>query len=443
MDGIDALIDMKNGQRNRIIGNTLSGTEAIPTFLVGLDDGIVLVNESNDQVSDNTITGAYDCGIETTGMIQNTLFDHNIIHNSPVCGIGAWYANSWKSNTVSNNQIDGSKKMLLFFRVWRLAPTEDAVYFSDNTFDHNVFMSSDPSESNAAITLVPNEVVFPNLPADGRDLRPEDFIIRNNVFTNNDFGTIGNGVSATPANAMTDGGGNSCPPNRANQPIRCVNAAITSPRPSDPPLPPREQPLPKPEASPEPPSNGAPSFVSPLSYLSLTQAFGLPMDPNGFQTALQQVTADTRQLNMSGTPDQMNAMANFITYGISQETIRLGMGERRALLRDYLQTVQRTDVVWEDMQRLATGRAPLTRNILAERGQASITLSTFIKIFGHKPNFQNTTEDFAWNTLLYRTRFPRDLSKESKGLRAYRALYHHAPLSPLDWTTVRVLGYVK
>jgi hypothetical protein len=45
--------------------------------------------------------------------------------------------------------------------------------------------------------------------------------------------------------------------------------------------------------------------------------------------------------------------------------------------------------------------------------------------------------------MMYRIRFPRDLVKESAGLKAYYALYRHNPTTPFGWAVVRVLGYVK
>jgi hypothetical protein len=61
---------------------------------------------------------------------------------------------------------------------------------------------------------------------------------------------------------------------------------------------------------------------------------------------------------------------------------------------------------------------------------------------GHAPNFQDAAEDLAWNTMMYRIRFPRDLVKEQKGITRFKTIFKRLPTSPLDWAEVRALGYV-
>jgi hypothetical protein len=72
----------------------------------------------------------------------------------------------------------------------------------------------------------------------------------------------------------------------------------------------------------------------------------------------------------------------------------------------------------------------------------SIALPVFNDIFGHDPNFEVAKENLAWNTLLYRIRFPRDMVREANGLQTYYSLYRHYPRTPFGWSVVRVLGYV-
>ena len=128
---------------------------------------------------------------------------------------------------------------------------------------------------------------------------------------------------------------------------------------------------------------------------------------------------------------------------MSSSTIKLGQGERRAVVRDYLETVHRSDFVWSDIERMTNGQIPLVRNLAIERANVASALPVFRRLFKHAPKFKNAKENLAWNTLLYRIRFPRNLAKEANGTKAYVAIYKHNPKTPFDWSVVRVLGYVK
>ncbi len=139
---------------------------------------------------------------------------------------------------------------------------------------------------------------------------------------------------------------------------------------------------------------------------------------------------------------QRYAMINFVTYGISPETQKFGSGERRAILRDYLNLVGRADVIWTDIQRMATGQKIVNRNLPKEQEQLPQVLAMFEKAFGHRPNFKDANEDLAWNTFMYRIRFTRNLDQEREGITDFRGIFNRDPKSPLDWSVVRALGYI-
>lgn len=131
--------------------------------------------------------------------------------------------------------------------------------------------------------------------------------------------------------------------------------------------------------------------------------------------------------------------ANFVTYGVSAATIKLGSGERLALVRDQLETLGRIDL--GALEQLATGQKPTTRNLPKEQAQVNKVLAMFRGLTGHTPNFKNAQEDLAWNTMMYRIRFTRDLVKERAGIVKFRAVFGRTPVSPLDWASVRAWGY--
>lgn len=153
------------------------------------------------------------------------------------------------------------------------------------------------------------------------------------------------------------------------------------------------------------------------------------------------VSSDAAAFRVTATEAQKNAMTNFVSYGISSSTQAFGAGERRAILRDYLETVARPDVVWSDVERLATGQKPVSRNLPNEQGQLPKVLTAFEKLTGHRPDFKKPSEDLAWNTMMYRVRFDRDLAKERAGIVEFKVKFKKTPTTPLDWATVRAYGY--
>jgi hypothetical protein len=127
---------------------------------------------------------------------------------------------------------------------------------------------------------------------------------------------------------------------------------------------------------------------------------------------------------------------------MSSGTIQLGAGERRALVRDYFETVGRGDITWSDMENLVNGKKVVARNLAKENQQVTAVLKMFKKIFGHVPVFSDSKEDLSWNTMMYRIRFPRDLEKEKVGISKFQKIFNYSPKTPLDWAAVRALGYI-
>lgn len=193
-----------------------------------------------------------------------------------------------------------------------------------------------------------------------------------------------------------------------------------------------------------PSSKAAPVAVlihDPSKYTELLAALGVASNPSDFAKFKPLAKSDAIDFKVNLSDDQAKAIANFVTYGASSETVKLGSGERRALVRDYFETVGRGDVVWDDVQRLTTGQKPVKRNLPKEQAAAAVALKNFKKMVGHAPDFKVASEDLAWNTLMYRIRFPRDLAKEKWGITNFKKLMKRAPASPFDWSMVRAMGY--
>ncbi|MFH0780158.1 MAG: hypothetical protein V1928_04900 [Parcubacteria group bacterium] len=181
--------------------------------------------------------------------------------------------------------------------------------------------------------------------------------------------------------------------------------------------------------------------VDPAKVQTILTTFNLTANAAEEAKYLAFAKSDAAAFKVVTTADQLAAITNFETYGISTATIALGAGERRALIRDYMETVGRAEVVWNDIERMSVGQKPVTRNLAKEQAKVNTVLSAFKKVVGHNPVFSNSKEDLAWNTMMYRIRFTRDLTKEKAGIVKFKSTFKRIPTSPLDWSVVRSIGY--
>jgi len=181
----------------------------------------------------------------------------------------------------------------------------------------------------------------------------------------------------------------------------------------------------------------APTIV--VDAAQLTQALGVSRNETAEKQFETKVVQDTKEFKVTLPEADRKVLTNFVTYGVSEATKKLGSGERRALVRDQLETLGRVSV--NALEQLANGQKPVDRNLSKEVAQLKKVLPTFKKLVGRSPDFKNPNEDLAWNTMLYRVRFTRDLSKERAGIGQFKLTFRRLPKSPLDWAVVRAAGY--
>ncbi len=186
------------------------------------------------------------------------------------------------------------------------------------------------------------------------------------------------------------------------------------------------------------------TFVNPDDLAQVVARFnGGVRDERAESAARANVQRDARAFGVKNLDAAaQDRLATFVAYGLTPETARLGAGERRALLRDAYETMRTVPSV-SDLERLARGQVPQARNLTEERRQSKRALATFRTIFGHAPDYRDPSENLAWNTLLYRIRFPRELERERAGIMEFRALFRRDPQDPFQWAVVRVLGYIQ
>lgn len=184
-------------------------------------------------------------------------------------------------------------------------------------------------------------------------------------------------------------------------------------------------------------------FVNPDKAEDIISHLNVKKDDLAESKAKTQIEADAKEFKVKLADNESQKASLFVAYGIDGVSKALGAGERRAVIRDYLETTSFSEINWDDVVRLSQGVKPVKRNIVNEREQVKDALPVFKKLYGSNPNFKNPAHDLAWNVLLYRIRFQRDLAKEKKGITTFRQLYKRTPVSPFDWSIVRASGYVK
>ncbi len=235
---IIGVINLIHSSGSQAINNFIDGNSDTRQTSVGVDDGIYISGETGGVFSNNNIKNVWDCGIETTNPINNSKFENNTIKNTGICGIGGWYTNSLTNNVFNNNFIDDSPKAFDFYRAYGLNEwydgisgqmvRENKIYFNNNTFSGNTFINPRNSTYSSNFSVEP---ISSGLVAGQRIITANDIVTGNNVFKNNNFGTV-SAPFFSPTLSVTDGGGNVCDQARTqayyppNYPIKCQTTSF-------------------------------------------------------------------------------------------------------------------------------------------------------------------------------------------------------------------------
>ncbi|HUB09206.1 MAG TPA: right-handed parallel beta-helix repeat-containing protein [Myxococcales bacterium] len=203
-----SLITTSYGTGNTIEGNDIDGAwpndagvgpgAAGSGTLIGVDDGIILWNESSDVIRNNRIRNVFDMGIETVKTVQDTVFAGNQIDSAGNGGIGGWWWMSLAGSTLSGNVVTHSGSLFVFNRYCGLPPGQADVELLNNVFQGNVYAEPPTGAFMSAYIVATDDLGFEEWPGTaqggmncGTDDTPPDagqFLIGNNHFQGNDFG---------------------------------------------------------------------------------------------------------------------------------------------------------------------------------------------------------------------------------------------------------------
>lgn len=146
-----AVVSLRDSDHVTLIGNDLNAnwdSNRATVGTQGADDGILLLgNEHDDIIQDNTIRNAWDAAIESvgndgTGITANERIEGNTITNCAVAAVGAYRGvTKWLNNIVRNNRVTQTAIFALFTDPidHTNQPIGLPMRFENNLFESNSF----------------------------------------------------------------------------------------------------------------------------------------------------------------------------------------------------------------------------------------------------------------------------------------------------------------
>jgi len=138
-----------------------------------------------------------------------------------------------------------------------------------------------------------------------------------------------------------------------------------------------------------------------------------------------------------------NAINNFITYGVDDNTKRLGEGERAAVMYSYKEAFNKlpeTEAEIEDTVKIANGRWPSISNEDAEY-KAKLK---FKNIYLRNTDDNNNNDVAAIKVMAYGLRQRaenRNLESEGNALKIFKDIFGHLPSSTGEWNALQAITY--
>lgn len=143
------------------------------------------------------------------------------------------------------------------------------------------------------------------------------------------------------------------------------------------------------------------------------------------------------------TSQVQDAINNFITYGVDENTKKLGAGERAAVIHSFKAAFNKLPQNQEDLTdaiKIANGRWPSQVNQEAEN-QA---IEKFKNIYKRYPDFDNPKDDSAIKIMAYGLRQRaenRNLESEKAGIKIFKGIFDKIPDNTEDWNVMQAITY--
>ncbi len=184
-------------------------------------------------------------------------------------------------------------------------------------------------------------------------------------------------------------------------------------------------------------------------YVSDSKYDALLAEINALRSQVKEQEAEIKYLKsltfeVKNISESMKSfMTNFVTYGVDDNTKKLGEGERAAVLNSFKGTygkLPETDVEVEDTIKIANGRFPSMRIESVEQEAEKI----FEHVYGRKSDEANTSDQNFIMVVSYGLRQKaenRKLETETKALTIYKGIYKQLPQNTEDWNILQGIAY--
>jgi hypothetical protein len=141
--------------------------------------------------------------------------------------------------------------------------------------------------------------------------------------------------------------------------------------------------------------------------------------------------------------DMQSSINNFITYGVDDNTKKLGEGERAAVMYSFKKAFGRLPDNEEDLEdsiKIANGRWPSNTNEEAEAEAKSV----FETIYKREVDMENPKDAAAIKIMAYGLRQRaenRNLNSEKNGIAIFNSIFKKIPTTTEDWNIMQAITY--
>lgn len=145
--------------------------------------------------------------------------------------------------------------------------------------------------------------------------------------------------------------------------------------------------------------------------------------------------------NLSEKGEQ--AINNFITYGVDDNTKKLGAGERAAVMYSYktaFNKLPESEEELADAVKIANGRWPSVTNEKVEKRAKE----QFQKIYKRIPDMNDPKDNAAVTVMAYGLRQRaenRNMESEKKGIEIFKGIFKKLPQTTDEWNTMQAITY--
>ena len=138
-----------------------------------------------------------------------------------------------------------------------------------------------------------------------------------------------------------------------------------------------------------------------------------------------------------------DSINQFITYGVDDNTKKLGEGERAAVIHSFkaaFDKLPETEDELADAIKIANGRWPTNTSLNAETRAEN----EFRRIYLRNPNMNNPNDNAAVTIMAYGLRQRaenRNLNSEIQGIETFKYIYGKLPNTTEEWNTMQAITY--